>query len=212
MARPDLSAERSEQILDAFSRCVARSGLDAVSLEEVAGEAGVRRSIIRHYIGNRDDLVAAFLDRLEVHLQRQNDDMRTWFIANPGVGGLPHYLFWDAPDDALPVLESVLLRRPPQPGDCRPPRELAPGFRRCASGCLARLVSRCGSGCHHDRCPRPCCHLQRPPVDADPRSTASLPRHGACGRRSADRLAGDAGETMTLVFGPSPGLTEGSDA
>ncbi len=107
MARPDLSAERSEQILDAFSRCVARSGLDAVSLEEVAGEAGVRRSIIRHYIGNRDNLVAAFLDRLEVHLQRQNDDMRTWFIANPGVGGLPHYLFWDAPDDALPVLESV---------------------------------------------------------------------------------------------------------
>ena len=107
MARPDLSAERSEQILDAFSRCVARSGLDAVSLEEVASEAGVRRSIIRHYIGNRDDLVAAFLDRLEARLQQQNDDMRAWFIANPGVGSLPHYLFWDAPDDELPVLESV---------------------------------------------------------------------------------------------------------
>lgn len=107
MARPDLSAERSEQILDAFSRCVARSGLDATSLEGVAGEAGVRRSIIRHYIGNRDDLVAAFLDRLGARLQQQNDDMRAWFIANPGVGSLPHYLFWDAPDDELPVLESV---------------------------------------------------------------------------------------------------------
>lgn len=107
MARPDLSAERSEQILDAFSRCVARSGLDATSLEDVAGEAGVRRSIIRHYIGNRDDLVAAFLDRLGARLQQQNDDMRAWFIANPGVGSLPHYLFWDAPDDELPVLESV---------------------------------------------------------------------------------------------------------
>ena len=107
MARPDLSAERSEQILDAFSRCVARSGLDATSLEDVAGEADVRRSIIRHYIGNRDELVEAFLDRLEVRLQRQNDDMRAWFIANPGVGSLPHYLFWDAPDDELPVLESV---------------------------------------------------------------------------------------------------------
>ena len=107
MARPDLSAERSEQILDAFSRCVARSGLDAASLEEVAGEAGVRRSIIRHYIGNRDDLVAAFLDRLEVRLQRQNDEMRAWFMANPGVRDLPAYLFPDAPDDELPVLESV---------------------------------------------------------------------------------------------------------
>lgn len=107
MARPDLSAERSEQILDAFSRCVARSGLDSASLEEVAGEAGVRRSIIRHYIGNRDDLVAAFLDRLGVRLQRQNDEMRAWFIANPGIGSLPDYLFQAAPDDDLPVLESV---------------------------------------------------------------------------------------------------------
>lgn len=107
MARPDLSAERSEQILDAFSRCVARSGLDAASLEEVAGEAGVRRSIIRHYIGNRDDLVAAFLDRLEARLQLQNDEMRAWFIANPGVGSLPDYLFPEAPDDELPILESV---------------------------------------------------------------------------------------------------------
>ncbi len=107
MARPDLSAERTEQILDAFSRCVARSGLDAVSLEEVAGEAGVRRSIIRHYIGNRDDLVAAFLDRLEARLQRQNDDMRAWFIAGEDVARLPDYLFPEAPDDELPVLESV---------------------------------------------------------------------------------------------------------
>ncbi len=107
MARPDLSIERSEQILDAYARCVARSGLDAASLEEVAGEAGVRRSIIRHYIGNRDDLVAAFLDRLEVRLERQNDDMRAWFVANPGAGSLPHYLFRAAPDDELPVLESV---------------------------------------------------------------------------------------------------------
>ena len=107
MARPDLSAERSEQILDAFSRCVTRSGLDAASLEEVAGEAGVRRSIIRHYIGNRDDLVAAFLDRLEARLQLQNDEMRAWFIANPGVGSLPDYLFPEAPNDELPVLESV---------------------------------------------------------------------------------------------------------
>ncbi len=107
MARPDLSAERSQQILDAFSRCVARLGFDATSLEEVAGEAGVRRSIIRHYIGNRDDLVAAFLDHLGIRLQRQNDDMRAWFSANPGVGDLPHYLFADVSNDELPVIESV---------------------------------------------------------------------------------------------------------
>ena len=107
MARPDLSVERSQQILDAFSRCVARSGLDATSLEEVAGEAGMRRSIIRHYVGNRQDLVAAFLDQLGLRLQRQNDDMRAWFVANPGLGGLARYLFADVSSDELLVMESL---------------------------------------------------------------------------------------------------------
>ncbi len=117
MARPDLSLERSEQILHAFSRCVARRGIDATSLEDVAGEAGVKRAIIRHYIGNRDDLVEAFLDRLETRLRRDNDEMRAWFAANPGVGNLPAYLLWDGDDseDDLPVLESVFAaaRRDP---------------------------------------------------------------------------------------------------
>ena len=117
MARPDLSLERSEQILRAFSRCVARRGLDATSLEDVAREAGVKRAIIRHYIGNRDDLVGALLDRLEVRLRRQNDDMRAWFIANSEIGNLPGYLFWDGEGSAddLPVLESVFTaaRRDP---------------------------------------------------------------------------------------------------
>lgn len=59
MPRKDLTEERTAQILDAFERCVVRRGLGGTSLEDVATEAGVKRSIIRHYIGNRDELVGA---------------------------------------------------------------------------------------------------------------------------------------------------------
>ena len=93
MPRPDLRAERSGQILDAFARCVARKGLDATSLADVAREAGLRRPLVRHHIGNRDDLIRAFVDRLDALWRRQTDDMRAWFAANPGGAALSDYLF-----------------------------------------------------------------------------------------------------------------------
>lgn len=64
MPRPSLKKERTQEILDAFERCVARLGLEATSLEAIAEEAGMQRSILRHYIGNRDAIIAAMIDRI----------------------------------------------------------------------------------------------------------------------------------------------------
>ena len=61
MGRPSLANVRREQILDALERCLARDGLVGTTLEAVAEEAGVRRPVIRHYFGNRDELVAAVM-------------------------------------------------------------------------------------------------------------------------------------------------------
>jgi len=62
--RKSLANERREQLLDAFERCIVKFGLEGSSLEQVAEEAGMKRSIIRHYIGNRDDLVNALIERI----------------------------------------------------------------------------------------------------------------------------------------------------
>lgn len=63
MSRKSLVEVRREQILQGFERCVIKYGLDT-SLEQIAAETGVQRSIIRHYIGNRDELVEALMDRI----------------------------------------------------------------------------------------------------------------------------------------------------
>ncbi len=63
MARPNLKSERREQILDAFERCVARYGLYGATLDLVSEEAGLARPLIRHNVGNREDLIEAFIDR-----------------------------------------------------------------------------------------------------------------------------------------------------
>ena len=63
MGRKSLATERREEILDAFERCVVKYGLEGSSLEQIADEAGMKRSIIRHYIGNRDELVDQLVER-----------------------------------------------------------------------------------------------------------------------------------------------------
>ena len=64
MPRRDLTEERTTEILDAFERCVARDGLEKTSMEDIAREAGMKRSILRHYIGNRDAIVLALAERV----------------------------------------------------------------------------------------------------------------------------------------------------
>ncbi|MFV9506884.1 MAG: TetR/AcrR family transcriptional regulator [Oscillochloridaceae bacterium umkhey_bin13] len=56
MGRKSLVEERRVAILAAFERCIARDGLD-VPLDRIAEEAGMPRSLIRHYLGNRDEMV-----------------------------------------------------------------------------------------------------------------------------------------------------------
>ena len=102
MPRPALTEERTTLILDAFARCVARQGLDATSLENVADEAGVKRSILRHYIGNRDDLVQALVHRVLSNYRKDVAVMVASLPSQRTAHGLLDYLFWDG-DEATGV-------------------------------------------------------------------------------------------------------------
>ena len=62
MPRPSLKGVRSTEILTAFASCVARFGLEGATQERIAEAAGVKRTILRHYLGNRDDMIDALID------------------------------------------------------------------------------------------------------------------------------------------------------
>lgn len=59
MPRPSLKDQRSREILNAFVTCAARYGLEGATQERIALEAGVKRPLLRHYLGNRDEMVSA---------------------------------------------------------------------------------------------------------------------------------------------------------
>jgi AcrR family transcriptional regulator len=64
MPRPSLKSERTAEILDAFEACVARFGLDGSTLQKISEEAGIGRPMLRHYLGNREEMVKKLLDHV----------------------------------------------------------------------------------------------------------------------------------------------------
>jgi AcrR family transcriptional regulator len=85
VGRPSLADVRRPQILDAFEACIVKYGLAGSTLERIADEAGVKRSLIRHYFGNRSDLTEALLDRLR---QSVVDEYRRLITETGADGGL----------------------------------------------------------------------------------------------------------------------------
>lgn len=64
MPRPSLKDQRSAEILDAYLTCVVHFGLEGATQERIAAEAGVKRPLLRHYLGNREDMIAALTDHV----------------------------------------------------------------------------------------------------------------------------------------------------
>ena len=56
--------QRREQILDAANELFAERAYDEVSIEDIAGSAGVTRGLVHHYFGARKEVYIALLDRL----------------------------------------------------------------------------------------------------------------------------------------------------
>ncbi|MCG7561096.1 TetR/AcrR family transcriptional regulator [Pseudoalteromonas sp. McH1-42] len=78
MARPSMAAQRKEEILDALETCILQYGIQATSLESIAEAAGVKRTILRHYIGNRDDIICALSTRLRSRYSQQWQQLLCW--------------------------------------------------------------------------------------------------------------------------------------
>jgi AcrR family transcriptional regulator len=114
MGRRSLAAERKRQILDAFERCVIKYGLESASLDDVAKEAGVSRSIIRHYLGNRDRLFDELVDRITAdfleHFENLFRDVRTSDIRQLIIDSLFTYQMGISAEDVI-IVNSLLLAK-----------------------------------------------------------------------------------------------------
>ncbi|MEM8702887.1 MAG: TetR/AcrR family transcriptional regulator [Pseudomonadota bacterium] len=75
MARPEIKDDRREQILDAFEKCAARYGLEGATLGKTAEFAGLARPLIRHNVGNKEDLQEALVQRFLLRSRAAMDEL-----------------------------------------------------------------------------------------------------------------------------------------
>jgi AcrR family transcriptional regulator len=73
MGRKSLKTEKISTILDAFEHCVVEKGLQSTTLDNIAEQAGMARRMVRHYVGNRSDLINAGVVRIIEKFQQNVD-------------------------------------------------------------------------------------------------------------------------------------------
>ncbi|MFI5954925.1 TetR/AcrR family transcriptional regulator [Cryptosporangium sp. NPDC051539] len=88
--RPTVAATRRQQIVSAFLALVGEKGLATVSLDDIASASGVQRSVMRHYVGNRAQLVRAAAADL---VARYTELIRTAVGEEPSAQEAIRYLF-----------------------------------------------------------------------------------------------------------------------
>jgi AcrR family transcriptional regulator len=93
MGRRSLVAERREQILQAAASCIGQHGVEGATQERIAAAAGMSRPHIRHYVGNRDDLLhAVWAETIAPYVDRVRA-IRSEGSAGQRVDALLDYLF-----------------------------------------------------------------------------------------------------------------------
>ena len=95
MPRPSLKDQRSAEILDAYLTCVARFGLDGATQERIAAEAGVKRPLLRHYLGNKEQMIGALADHVVAQYGGMIDLLEQALTPDMSVTDLVELLFDD---------------------------------------------------------------------------------------------------------------------
>lgn len=93
MARPSMAGQRREEILDALEACILAKGIQATSLENIAEAAKVKRTILRHYIGNRDEIICALSERWTQKYSLQWQELLMWLPQTNRAEALVDSLF-----------------------------------------------------------------------------------------------------------------------
>ena len=101
MPRPSMAAQRTEEILDALEICILKFGIQATSLENIAEMANVKRTILRHYIGNRDDIICALSRRWRQKYTEQWRQVIDWLPANNKSDAIIDTLFTVGTEDRI---------------------------------------------------------------------------------------------------------------
>lgn len=108
--RPSNRDERYAQVMQALTRTVARFGLEGASLSSIAKEAGMTRPLVRHHLGNRDEILTALQAYVLESFEQQTADLINRLPEKQPARALVDDLFSEVePSDADLILAFAAL-------------------------------------------------------------------------------------------------------
>ena len=109
MPRPSKKAERRDEILDGVEVCFARYGVEGTTLDEISQVSGLARPLIRHNLGNRDEILAAAIDRYLERSHAEMDALQSLSGSPENPEAVIDLLFTSESDQSLSVLVAQAL-------------------------------------------------------------------------------------------------------
>ena len=82
MPRARMDEARQEEILSALAACILERGLLQTSLNDVAEKAGLARPLVRHFVGNRDEMIERLFEQLIDRGEKQLEALNSAERAN----------------------------------------------------------------------------------------------------------------------------------
>ncbi|MEM9200731.1 MAG: TetR/AcrR family transcriptional regulator [Actinomycetota bacterium] len=114
--RPSVADERRTAIIDAYIELVVENGTPDVTIGNIATRAGVARTAISHFVGDRDDLR---ITTIEVLGRRYESTVRSVIGLDPSPHEVVDYFFspaWSTgrstDDRAFDILQATAPRNP----------------------------------------------------------------------------------------------------
>ncbi|MEM9290776.1 MAG: TetR/AcrR family transcriptional regulator [Acidobacteriota bacterium] len=95
VGRPSNREEHYLRVMQALVRCVARYGLEGVSLNVLSIEAGMSRPSMRHHFGNRDEMLSILQDYVLSTFQSEIEAMLGTLPERNPASALVTFLFSD---------------------------------------------------------------------------------------------------------------------
>jgi len=114
VSRPSLKNQRYQQIMDAYESCVARYGIEGATLERIANQAGLARPLIRHNVGNREELMSGLLQRFESRGQSFKQHIEQTLPSDMRLQALITHLF-ESDDQTMVIAYALVSAIPDYP-------------------------------------------------------------------------------------------------
>lgn len=109
MARPSLKAEKTEHILQAYEHCIGKYGVEGATLKKVAEEAGIARPLLRHYVGNQQDLLSKSIERYFTRQQKNTIDPQKIKSVEELLDFLFDQKYLAKPDTAYTLTNDIMI-------------------------------------------------------------------------------------------------------